>query len=114
MKERESDYTYIERTCMIAKPHCSLSSLSIHIQDYSTPLYKASFMGDTDEVKDLLMGGASVHLLNSVSIHIVLFSYQYTFRQQDVHAHVLSMICTGLEERYCTDWSLSVWSCSYS
>ena len=41
---------------------------------HSTPLYKASFMGDTDEIKDLLMGRVSVHLQNNVSIHI-LYSY---------------------------------------
>ena len=38
------------------------------IQVGSTPLYQASFMGDTDEVKELLEGGADVNEQNDVSL----------------------------------------------
>ena len=34
----------------------------------STPLYQASFMGSTDEVKELLEGGADVNEQNDVSL----------------------------------------------
>ena len=34
----------------------------------STPLYQASFMGNTDEVKELLEGGADMNEQNDVSL----------------------------------------------
>ena len=41
--------------------------LCIHLQADSTPLYQASSMGNADEVKELLEGGADVNEPNDVS-----------------------------------------------
>ena len=49
---------------------CSRLSLSLSlsvIQVYATRLYQASFMGNTDEVKELLEGGVDVNEPNDVS-----------------------------------------------
>ena len=48
-----------------------IASLSI-MQVCATPLYQASFMGNTTEVKEMLEGGADVNQQNSVSRIIVL------------------------------------------
>ena len=40
---------------------------NVIVQDGSTRLYQASFMGNTDEVKELLDGGADVNEQNDVS-----------------------------------------------
>ena len=45
---------------------------SLPIQTGSTLLYQASFMGNTDEVKELLEGGADVNEQNDVNSYQVL------------------------------------------
>ena len=44
------------------------------VQDGSTLLYQASFMGNTEEVKELLEGGADVNEQNDVSGKMALLA----------------------------------------
>ena len=46
----------------------------LSIQVGSTPLYQASFMGNSDEVKELLEGGTDVNERNDVSTKVLLLN----------------------------------------
>ena len=48
-----------------------LPTPSPHTQTGSTPLFRASFAGNTDEVKNLLEGGANVNKANDVSLTVI-------------------------------------------
>ena len=48
--------------------------LFLSIQVGSTPLYQASFMSNTDEVKELLEGGTDVNERNDVSTKVLLLN----------------------------------------
>ena len=49
-----------------------LYAYPLPIQTDSTPLFRASFAGNIDEVKDLLKGGADVNETNDVSlVHLI-------------------------------------------
>ena len=52
----------------------TLQKVFLSIQVGSTLLYLASFIGNTDEVKELLEGGADVNERNDVSTKVLLLN----------------------------------------